>query len=170
MLHGVGRVHLQPLLESPLVTHVSAIFILVAKILDRIPWTMQQELGEEVGFWIPVRVQCFQTNNCRFLASAASLVDTGHEIEERELGSHDLRWLHVAVERQADDLILILPALFQVCAKRRWHAALLVASSDASLFEQVLAESRVTDSESELLLFSRLGGWQILCEELLEHR
>ena len=48
--------------------------------------------------------------------------------------------------------------------------SIIVASSDASLFEEVLAESRVTDSESELLLLRRLGGWQILCEELLEHR
>ena len=48
--------------------------------------------------------------------------------------------------------------------------SIIVASSDASLFKQVLAESRVTDSESELLFLSRLGGWQILCEELLEHR
>ena len=47
--------------------------------------------------------------------------------------------------------------------------SIIVASCDASLFEQVLAESRVTDSESELLLLRRLGGWQILCEELLEH-
>ena len=37
--------------------------------------------------------------------------------------------------------------------------SIIVASSDASLFEQVLAESRVTDSESELLFLSRLGGW-----------
>ena len=47
--------------------------------------------------------------------------------------------------------------------------SIVVASSDASLFEQVLAESRVADSESKLLLLRRLGGWQILCEELLEH-